>query len=513
MERAWNMDNTIYVTRFPEDVTRRDLDVHFSRYGNITHFYLQTTNSPPFSIIEFEDSSSAERAISGGNGFPFFSHFLQVQSGHHMKQKQLQPTSPHNVRQSLQKPKIWQIKKKDSVSCANDAMETKLKHDGSVPQSSALFRASFPVTTIHSLDNSRGRVCSSERSISTNAPEKSTSSRATIWPCSFKTFVETRRLVKFKWLFNKRRCLLPTKVGAKILSSGINHIIDIFLNGKTYSSFTIDQLLVSEDGSVSIDKIPVSEGSLQNLLLDLRRFLRLVQESCLGGNQVTIIPMPFMRHLKQFVQHPPESIKESPEALKKYLSILRHHFAFAKVYDVYYLVIGLATAYSSFGSEDKAAFRSIVNDINKGQNWSWSGVAKTCPVLRKVFLFGHIAAKHNEMLGLFIFWRHSEIHGPQNCLEADDGNEEDVKLTEETADLKSASVNNAQVTMEKEQLLDFFLAESTSKKNAVPKKETMLKQPMESPVEIFYMLASPMGDSLAESITKIVMELEVSKPA
>lgn len=73
-------NNKIYVGNLPPDVSNRDIEDIFDRYGKTTYIDLKVgRGGPPFAFVEFEDPRDADDAVHERDGYNFEGYTLRVE--------------------------------------------------------------------------------------------------------------------------------------------------------------------------------------------------------------------------------------------------------------------------------------------------------------------------------------------------------------------------------------------------------------------------------------------------
>ncbi len=69
----------VYVGNLPLNVTRREIEDLFSKYGRVRNVDLKLPPRPPgFCFIEFDDPRDAQDAVTGRDGYDFDGSRLRV---------------------------------------------------------------------------------------------------------------------------------------------------------------------------------------------------------------------------------------------------------------------------------------------------------------------------------------------------------------------------------------------------------------------------------------------------
>ncbi|VDM29160.1 unnamed protein product [Toxocara canis] len=69
----------IFIGNLPPDVTQRDLEDIFDKYGHICYTDIKFTRGVPFAFIEFDDPRDARDAVRGRDGYDFDGCRLRVE--------------------------------------------------------------------------------------------------------------------------------------------------------------------------------------------------------------------------------------------------------------------------------------------------------------------------------------------------------------------------------------------------------------------------------------------------
>uniref|UniRef100_A0A914ZZ54 RRM domain-containing protein n=1 Tax=Parascaris univalens TaxID=6257 RepID=A0A914ZZ54_PARUN len=72
-------DCRIFIGNLPQDVTQRDLEDIFEKYGHICYTDIKFTRGVPFAFIEFDDPRDARDAVRGRDGYSFDGCRLRVE--------------------------------------------------------------------------------------------------------------------------------------------------------------------------------------------------------------------------------------------------------------------------------------------------------------------------------------------------------------------------------------------------------------------------------------------------
>lgn len=259
----------------------------------------------------------------------------------------------------------------------------------------------------------------------------------------FKDFAKDNALVRDDILWTGRACPELTEIGRCIISSAHQNVIQACYWNQNFGwQFLLSDLAVSEDTKLYIRTKPCAFSSTQDKALFVLRTLHRLHRFLLPFFKCSGKPALFVEHLAMFVKYAPSEIYNSEPVFMKFLEVLYHHFSFAHVMDVHNLIIGIATGYTSLGSEDQEVCRIYINNVPRHINlpfdWTWSAIAQESPLLRKVLDHnkkwkransenqGDVDSKllglkttrdDSEMLGAFMLARNSEVHGGQNIRE------------------------------------------------------------------------------------------------
>ncbi|XP_060065022.1 serine/arginine-rich splicing factor 1B-like [Ylistrum balloti] len=72
-------DARIYVGNLPPDISDRDIEDLFAKYGRIHYVDLKNRRGPPFAFVEFADPRDAEDAVHCRNGYGYDGYNLRVE--------------------------------------------------------------------------------------------------------------------------------------------------------------------------------------------------------------------------------------------------------------------------------------------------------------------------------------------------------------------------------------------------------------------------------------------------
>ncbi|CAM9116832.1 unnamed protein product [Heterosigma akashiwo] len=73
----------IYIGNLPIDITEREIEDLFYKYGRIIQISVKNPSRPPaFAFVEFEDARDAEDAVYGRDGYDFDGERIRVEISH-----------------------------------------------------------------------------------------------------------------------------------------------------------------------------------------------------------------------------------------------------------------------------------------------------------------------------------------------------------------------------------------------------------------------------------------------